>query len=173
MTNFALREQLPYRPCVGIVLFNDKGKVFAGKRLPQDKHFAKYIWQLPQGGIDKGEVAAEAALRELYEETNVKSVEIIEKTKEPLFYDLPDDLLGIGLKGKYRGQRQDWFALRFVGDEDEINVKRPANGQHRAEFSAWAWKELSEMPDLIVPFKRKVYQDLLKVFAHIGPKEAA
>ncbi len=173
MSNFALREQLPYRPCVGVVLFNNQGKVFAAKRKPQDKEFSKYIWQLPQGGIDKGEVAAEAATRELYEETNIKSVELIERTKEPLFYDLPDDLLGIGLKGKYRGQVQDWFAMRFVGDESEINVKRPANGAHPAEFSEWAWKELAEMPDLIVPFKRKVYEDLLAMFSHIGPKETA
>jgi len=170
MANPALREQMPYRACVGIVLFNNEGKVFAGKRLPKDKSFAKYVWQLPQGGIDKGEVAVEAAFRELYEETNVKSVEVIEKSKEPLLYDLPDELLGIGLKGKYRGQKQDWFAMRFVGEDSEINVKRPAKGKHKAEFSDWAWKDLSELPDLIVPFKRKVYEDVLAMFSHIGPK---
>lgn len=168
MTNYALREQLPYRLCVGILLFNPEGKVFAGKRLPQDKKFNKYSWQLPQGGIDRGEVAAEAALRELYEETSVSSVSMLGRTQEPLYYDLPDELLGIGLKGKFRGQKQDWFAFRFSGDEAEINVTKPAKGKHPAEFSDWAWKDLAEMPALIVPFKRDVYEKLVAEFGHIG-----
>lgn len=168
MPNDALREQLPYRPCVGVVLFNNDGKVFAGKRLPHDKQFNKYVWQFPQGGIDRGEVAAEAALRELYEETSITSVSMLARTEDPLHYDLPDELLGVRLKGKYRGQKQDWFAFRFTGDEAEINVKKPANGKHPAEFSDWAWKDLEQMPTLIVPFKREIYDKLVVEFGHIG-----
>lgn len=168
MANDALREQLPYRPCVGVVVFNKDGKVFAGERKGKDKEFKRYKWQFPQGGIDKGEVAAEAAMRELYEETSIRSVELIEKAPEPFYYDLPDELLGIGLKGKYRGQIQEWYAFRFIGKDKEIDVLKPAKGKHPAEFKSWAWRDLSEMPELIVPFKRDVYEKVVAAFAHLA-----
>lgn len=171
MANDALREQLPYRNCVGIVVFNKHGKVFAGERKGKDKEFNRYKWQLPQGGIDRGEVAAEAALRELYEETSIKSVKLIHKAPEPFYYDLPDELLGIGLKGKYRGQKQEWFAYRFTGNDDEINVLKPAKGKHPAEFKSWAWRDLEEMPELIVPFKRGVYEQIVATFAYITKED--
>jgi len=171
MNKSELREQLPFRPCVGIALFNAQGKVFAGKRISKNGGTSEYAWQLPQGGIDKGEDALVAAKRELYEETNVTSVELIMQAPEQFDYDLPEELIGIGLKGKYRGQRQDWFAFRFVGHEDEINVLAPAEGAHPAEFDDWAWCDLSEMPDLIVPFKRELYVKILDAFASIRPKD--
>ena len=163
-----LREKLPYRPCVGVVVFNKDGKVFSAKRKGTGPSHNQFEWQLPQGGVDKGEDAEKAAFRELYEETNISSVELIEKAPKPFYYDLPDELIGVSLKGKYRGQKQDWFALRFTGDDSEINVKSPANGQHPAEFSDWAWRDLAEMPDLIVPFKRDVYVQVVSAFTHLS-----
>ncbi|MEM9277697.1 MAG: RNA pyrophosphohydrolase [Pseudomonadota bacterium] len=157
------RESMPYRPCVGIVVFNVEGKVWAGRRIQNSETPSDYRWQLPQGGIDKGEDPLPAAQRELYEETGMQTVSLLGETAEWLNYDLPDDILGIGLKGRYRGQTQKWFAFRFEGDEAEINISEPPDGSH-PEFDQWAWKDLSEMPGLIVPFKRGIYERLVTEF---------
>jgi putative (di)nucleoside polyphosphate hydrolase len=106
-------------------------------------------------------------MRELFEESNISSIELIMRNSDWIYYDLPDDELGRALKGKYRGQRQLWFAFRFVGEESEIDVKAPGGGQFEAEFDAWRWEELSRMPDIIVPFKREAYRQVAAAFAHI------
>lgn len=161
MTKPIDRERMPYRFCAGVCVVNDKGQVFAGRRKPKAGVSQAYEWQFPQGGIDKGEDALVAAKRELYEETNMSSVELLFEVPKWLSYDLPDELLGKALKGKYRGQQQRWFVFHFIGDESEINVTQPAGGEHPAEFSEWAWRDIEEMPDLIVPFKKKLYQELV------------
>jgi putative (di)nucleoside polyphosphate hydrolase len=125
---------------------------------------------MPQGGIDKGETPIEAAWRELYEETSIKSAELVAEAPEWVYYDLPDESLGIALKGKYRGQRQRWFAFRLTGSESEINVTAPGGGAHPAEFDSWRWEELEALPDLIVPFKRDAYREVVRAFADL-PKQ--
>ncbi|MCF4097531.1 RNA pyrophosphohydrolase [Maritalea mediterranea] len=155
------REQMPYRFCAGVCLVNDKGQVFAGRRKSKPGVSQEFEWQFPQGGIDDGEAPLEAAKRELYEETNVTSIELLYEVPKWLSYDLPEPLLGKALKGKYRGQQQRWFVFRFTGDDSEINVTAPANGTHRAEFSEWAWRDIGDMPDLIVPFKKELYEQLV------------
>lgn len=155
------RERMPYRFCVGICLINDAGKVFAGRRKPKAGVPHAFEWQFPQGGIDKGEDALAAAKRELFEETNISSIDLIYEVPRWLSYDLPEELLGKALKGKYRGQQQRWYVFKFTGDESEINVTQPANGEHPAEFSEWAWRDIEEMPDLIVPFKKALYEELV------------
>ena len=165
------REDLPYRDCVGTAVFNSRGEVFIGRRKVQgDPEHSAVLgapWQMPQGGIDKGETPIEAAWRELYEETSIKAAELIAEAPEWVFYDLPDESLGIALKGKYRGQRQRWFAFRFTGDESEIDVANPGGGAHPAEFDAWRWEELERLPDLIVPFKRDAYREIVRAFADL------
>lgn len=161
MTKPIDREHMPYRFCAGVCVVNDKGEVFAGRRLAKPGVPQSHEWQFPQGGIDKGEDPLEAAKRELYEETNITSIELIYEIPKWLSYDLPEPLLGKALKGKYRGQQQRWFVFRFVGDESEINVAQPADGAHPAEFSAWAWRPIDDMPNLIVPFKKALYQELV------------
>ncbi|MDH4983320.1 RNA pyrophosphohydrolase [Hyphomicrobium sp. D-2] len=159
-----------YRPCVGIALFNRDGLVWIGRRAdaPGEPEGPGAWWQMPQGGIDKGEDPAEAALRELYEETSIRSAIIIGETDDWLRYDLPPELIGKAWKGKYRGQAQKWFAMRFDGDESEINIAAPAG--HKAEFSHWRWNPLDRVADLIVPFKRSVYQQVVSAFAsHAEP----
>jgi putative (di)nucleoside polyphosphate hydrolase len=159
---------LPYRPCVGIMLISRRGLVWVGRRRPKwaGDGFA-HIWQMPQGGITAGESAADAALRELEEETGVTSVKLLAEAPGWFSYDLPDELLGIALKGRYRGQRQKWFAMRFEGDDAEIDIA-PRRG-HKAEFDAWRWADAAELPRLIVPFKRQVYADVVAAFgAHVG-----
>jgi putative (di)nucleoside polyphosphate hydrolase len=150
-----------YRPCVGIALFNHEGQVFIGQRIGFSGDEG---WQMPQGGIDEGETPLAAALRELREETNVASVTLLGEGAEWLAYDLPADALRDSWKGRWRGQTQKWFAFRFTGQEAEIDIANPAGG-HKAEFGAWRWAELAEVPALIVPFKRGVYQSLVKQFA--------
>ena len=166
-----IREQMPYRDCVGIALFNGKGQVFIGRRKPEDdpedSSERGAPWQMPQGGIDKGEPPIDAAHRELFEETNVRSARLLAEAPEWIYYDLPDDALGIALKGKYRGQRQRWFAFLFTGPESEINVLEPADGGYPAEFDAWRWEELERTPDLIVEFKREAYLKVAAAFARI------
>ena len=156
---------LPYRDSVGIMLLNRAGRVWTGRRLPKwsgDK--SAYIWQMPQGGIDGCEAPADAAYRELREETGITSAEIVAEIPQWLTYDLPEPLLGVALKGKYRGQRQRWFAMRFWGDDSEIDIQ-PRGG--KAEFDRWRWREVSELPELIVSFKRPVYQAVVERFAYL------
>jgi putative (di)nucleoside polyphosphate hydrolase len=163
-------ESLPYRPCVGIMVLNPVGHVWAGRRIviPNDEmHGATQLWQMPQGGIDKDEDPLPAALRELHEETGMTSVSLLAEAPEWINYDLPPDLVGVALKGRFRGQTQRWFAFRFEGDESEIRINPPPGG-HTAEFDAWAWKPMDELPELIVPFKRKVYEDVIAAFRHLA-----
>jgi putative (di)nucleoside polyphosphate hydrolase len=125
---------------------------------------------MPQGGIDKGEKPRDTALRELFEETSIRSVELIAEAPDWIYYDVPDDVLGIALKGKYRGQRQRWFAFRFTGDESEIDVDDPGDGSMPAEFDAWRWEVLDRLPDLIVPFKREAYLKVVDAFRDVPQK---
>jgi len=156
-------EDLPYRPCVGVVLFNRDGLAFIGRRIGGPEHVdLTHSWQMPQGGIDTGEEPWPAALRELREETNVRSVERIGEIAEWLDYDIPRELIGQAWKGQYRGQTQKWFAMRFTGADSEIDVEQPSG--HAAEFSAWRWEPLQNVPDLVVPFKRQVYERVVKEF---------
>lgn len=164
------RLALPYRDCAGIALFNARGEVFVGRRMHdggKDRSEVDAPWQMPQGGIDKGEDARRAAERELFEETNVSSIRLIAEAPDWIFYDLPDEALGLALRGKYRGQRQRWFAFAFTGPDSEIDVARPGNGAFTAEFDAWRWADLQSTPDLIVPFKRDAYQQVVAAFAHV------
>jgi putative (di)nucleoside polyphosphate hydrolase len=160
----------PYRQCVGIALFNREGLVFIGERKGGGpEHEADgYMWQMPQGGIDEGENPYEAALRELYEETSVRSVSLLGEAPGWLSYDLPDEISGTAWKGRYRGQKQKWFALRHEGDDDEINVHEPGGGDHKAEFSSWRWARLASTPELIIPFKRKVYEGVVEAFSRFA-----
>jgi putative (di)nucleoside polyphosphate hydrolase len=161
-------EDLPYRPCVGVMLLNRAGSAFIGRRIDGPEHVDRtHAWQMPQGGIDRGEERWPAALRELREETNVRSVERIGEIAEWLNYDIPRDLVGQAWKGKYRGQTQKWFALRFLGDETEIDIEHPA-GAHQAEFAAWRWEPIQNIPDLVVPFKRAVYDRVVHEFAPLA-----
>ena len=158
---------LPYRPCVGIMLLNANNKVFIGKRKGGPEQGDNGLsWQMPQGGIDEGEDPYACARRELFEETNITSVELIAEHEGWLNYELPDALIGKAWKGKYRGQTQKWFLLRFTGNESEINVSAPAGGASKAEFCDWAWTEASKLPALIVPFKRAIYEKLSTWPAH-------
>ena len=150
-------SELAYRPCVGIMLVNMDGKVFVGQRIDN----AVEAWQMPQGGIDDGEDMKTAALRELNEETGIvrEHVEIIAKAREEHFYDLPPELIGKLWGGKYRGQRQYWFLARFLGSDEDIDIRTA-----HPEFREWKWTEPDSLPDLIVPFKRKLYRDILHEF---------
>jgi putative (di)nucleoside polyphosphate hydrolase len=161
---------LPYRPCVGIALFNRDGRVWIGMRSDKDAEGegGGHWWQMPQGGLDTGEDPHVAALRELYEETSVKSVRLIREAPDWFTYDLPTDLVPTSWGGRYRGQKQKWFALRFEGDENEIDVLHPGGGKHKAEFTDWRWERLQRLPDLIVPFKRRVYEQVVAAFADIA-----
>ncbi|CAG1001772.1 MAG: RNA pyrophosphohydrolase [Rhizobiaceae bacterium] len=163
-------ETLPYRPCVGIMVLNRDGLVWAGRRIAEDDSEmsgAKNLWQMPQGGIDAGEDPLPAARRELFEETGMRSVSLLAEAPRWINYDLPREVLGIALKGKFRGQTQKWFAFRFEGDESEIAINPPPGG-HAPEFDAWAWTPMADLPDLIVPFKRKVYEDVVAAFRHLA-----
>ena len=155
--------ELPYRACVGIMLINRAGLVWIGRRLPKwAAPTGGYVWQMPQGGIAGSEPAIAAARRELAEETSVTSAEIVGEIPGWLTYDLPSELVGVALKGRYRGQRQHWFAMRFTGEDGEIDI-RPKPG-HKAEFDAWRWARLEELPGLVVPFKRPIYERVAREF---------
>ena len=163
---------LPYRPCVGVMVLNKDGLVWAGRRIAEgntEYDGSPQLWQMPQGGIDEGEEPVTASLRELYEETGMRSVTLLEEAPEWILYDLPEHLIGIGLKGKYRGQKQRWFAYRFTGDESEIAINPPPGG-HKAEFDAWDWLPMHDLPGLIVPFKRKAYDAVVAAFGHLAGK---
>ena len=158
-------EDLPYRPCVGLCVINRKGMVFIGRRASGPEHIdATHVWQMPQGGIDEGEKPYPAALRELYEETSIKSVEKLGDIRGWLAYDIPKKIGTKAWKGKYRGQKQKWYALRFTGKDSEINVTEPGCG-HDAEFIDWRWEPMKNLPDLVVPFKRETYEQVVKAFA--------
>ena len=164
-------EALPYRPCVGIMVLNAEGLVWAGRRIAEtDSEMAgsDKLWQMPQGGIDKDEDPLPAALRELYEETGIHTVSLLAEAPDWIHYDLPEHLVGIAFKGRYRGQKQRWFAFRFEGDDSEIAINPPPGG-HEPEFDSWAWKPMERLPDLIVPFKRKVYEEVVAAFRHLAP----
>ncbi len=149
--------KLPYRPCAGVMLMNAEGLVFVGQRM--DRHTD--AWQMPQGGVEKGEAAGEAALRELEEETGVSRdlVTVLAETAGWVPYDLPHDLVPKLWKGKYRGQEQKWFLMRFHGSDSQVNLLT----EHQ-EFSAWKWLPVAELLDSIVPFKRGVYEVVLNEF---------
>lgn len=153
-------SQLPYRPCAGFMLANRQGKVFVGQRI-DSQHLG--AWQMPQGGIDPGEDTAMAALRELAEETGIGAhlVDIIARTKEPLRYDLPEDLIGKLWGGRYRGQEQHWFLGRFKGNDEDVDLE----AHDPPEFATWQWIEPQQLPDMIVPFKRDVYRAVVREFA--------
>jgi len=157
-------QSLPYRPCAGIMVLNRDGLVFIGRRSSGPEHIdATHVWQMPQGGIDENEDPYTAALRELYEETNIRSVEKLGEITEWLAYDIPRDIVGQAWGGKYRGQKQKWYALRFTGEESEIDINCPAG--HEPEFIAWRWVAMDELPDLAVPFKRQTYERVVAEFA--------
>ena len=162
-------EDLPYRPCVGMMVLNRDGLVFIGRRSGGPEHVdAVHVWQMPQGGVDPGEDIYRAALRELREETSISSVELLAESSDWLAYDLPPDVAAHAWKGRYRGQRQKWYALRFTGTESEIDVERPPGG-HEPEFIAWRWEPMQNLPDLIIPFKRAVYEKVVAEFRHLAP----
>jgi putative (di)nucleoside polyphosphate hydrolase len=159
-----------YRPCVGVALFNAKGEVFIGRR--RRKRSSDHIeegheWQMPQGGIDEGESAVDAAVRELREETNVGSVSLLAESTQWLSYDFPADVINQRWGGRYKGQRQKWFAFRFEGTDSDINIHAPAGG-HKPEFDQWRWEQLARTPELIIPFKRQVYVAVAKEFARFA-----
>jgi putative (di)nucleoside polyphosphate hydrolase len=161
-------EDLPYRPCVGVVLLNRAGLVFVGRRIGGPEHVDRtHVWQMPQGGIDPGEEPWPAALRELREETSVRSAERIGEIAEWLNYDIPRDIAGLAWKGQYRGQTQKWFAMSFRGADSEIDVTNP-DGAQETEFAAWRWEPLQNVPKLVVPFKRAVYERVVREFAHLA-----
>jgi putative (di)nucleoside polyphosphate hydrolase len=169
-TPIADGADLPYRACVGITLISRAGLVFIGRRRADagPEHVADgRAWQMPQGGIDEGEDPEAAALRELYEETNVAAGSVVRLGETPgwLSYDLPPAVLKQAWKGRYRGQTQKWFAFGFLGSDDEIDVATPGNGAFKSEFDAWRWEPIAGLPDLIVPFKRPVYEGVVDAFS--------
>lgn len=160
-------DEQVYRPCVGIMLLNSAGLVWIGRRhdAPGEPEGPGAWWQMPQGGIDENEDPAKAALRELYEETGVRSAQIFAESRDWYRYDLPPNLRPKAWGGRYCGQRQKWFAARFTGSEDEVALERPG---HKAEFDAWRWAYVDELLGLIVPFKRAVYEQVVAEFRHLA-----
>lgn len=150
-------NDLPYRPCAGVMMINHAGQVFVGQRLDSMLE----AWQMPQGGIDPGEGALAAAIRELGEETGVSpdKVELIAAAEGDFTYDLPPEMIGKVWKGKWRGQTQRWFLFRFLGEEGDIDIRTP-----HPEFRAWRWIDPEDLPRLIVPFKRELYEAVLAAF---------
>ncbi|KQM27012.1 MULTISPECIES: RNA pyrophosphohydrolase [unclassified Sphingomonas] len=152
------KTALPYRPCAGVMLLNRDGQVFVGQRLDSTLE----AWQMPQGGIDDGEAPVDAAIRELREETGVAAdkVRLIAENPAELLYDLPDDMIGKIWKGKWRGQRQRWFLFAFEGTDADIDIQTP-----EPEFRAWRWADPADLPSMIVPFKKALYEQVLAGFA--------
>lgn len=164
-------DEMPYRRCVGLALINRDGLVFIGKRRREagPEHVDDtHAWQMPQGGIDPGEEPYSAALRELYEETNVLSATLLAEAPEWYAYDLPVDVAGRAWRGRYRGQTQRWFAFRFTGADDEIDIHTPGEGRHKAEFVEWRWERLERLPAMIIPFKRQVYENVVAAFRDVA-----
>jgi putative (di)nucleoside polyphosphate hydrolase len=155
-----------YRPCVGVMLINAEGLVWVGRRFEKqnDDGVGKW-WQMPQGGIDAGEDVQAAAFRELQEETGVTSADYLTEAEGWFTYDLPDHLIGKSWGGKYRGQKQKWVALRFTGRDSDINLAPPG---HKQEFDQWKWATMDEVLDIVVPFKKAVYVQVIKALRHLG-----
>lgn len=149
-------EQRPYRPCVGIFLLNNDGLVFAGRRIDSRAE----AWQMPQGGIDAGESPLQACMREMREEIGTNTAELVSQHDEWLYYDIPLPLADRLWQGRYKGQKQKWMALRFTGDDSDINI-----ATEEPEFCEWKWLSPHDLVDLAVPFKRDVYQNVLAAFA--------
>ena len=149
-------KNLPYRHGVGMMVFNDEKQIFVGKRIDNQE-----AWQMPQGGVDKGENVEAAAKRELYEETGIQSIRIIKQSDKEYIYDLPDHLLGKIWKGKYKGQKQTWYLMKFLGPDSEININ-----QKHPEFNEWKWVSIDELPNLIVNFKKDLYQAVIAEFTN-------
>jgi putative (di)nucleoside polyphosphate hydrolase len=167
---------LPLRPCVGVVLFNAQGLVWVGRHRPKwaaqrESYVGDAVWQLPQGGIEPREPSREAAFRELREETGVGSATLIGEIPGWLTYELPAELLGIALKGKYAGHRLRWYAMRFEGDDSEIDIG--PKGALKPEFDDWRWVPLAEVPSLTVDFRRAVYEEVVQEFARFARRRAA
>ena len=161
-------DSLNYRPCVESCFSIAPARLRPGAAAAvRSSTCARHEWQMPQGGIDAGEAPYQAALRELREETNVSSTTFLAESPEWYSYDLPDGVLKKSSKGRFHGQRQKWFALRFDGDESEIDIDTPAGGQ-RPEFDAWRWESIGRLAGLIVPFKRPVYEKVVETFGHLA-----
>lgn len=157
MTNIE-DNRLPYRPCAGIMLLNNENKVFVAKRIDTDVE----AWQMPQGGIDEGEDAKAAAIRELEEETGVTDASVIAEYDGWLTYDLPDELYGKVWNGRYGGQTMKWYVMRFHGKDQDINIET-----EHPEFSTWRWADMNELEHIIVPFKKEIYRKLAEKFSNL------
>ncbi len=155
-----------YRLCAGVALTNAQGQVFLGRRRGET---GRYAWQMPQGGVDPGEDAEAAARRELYEETSVRSARLLAEAPQWVAYNLPEDARA-RFGARYRGQTQRWFLFRFEGETEEIDVAQPGGGGHKPEFSSWRWERWEALPDLVVPFKRAVYEQVVRWFAPQAPQ---
>ncbi|MGD9804474.1 MAG: RNA pyrophosphohydrolase [Hyphomicrobiaceae bacterium] len=163
------RQSMPYRIGVGIALFDEQGRLWLGRRLPKwCGDSTQAFWQMPQGGIERGELPLAAAMRELTEETGARAFVPIAEIGQWLTYEVPDDMLGVALKGRYRGQRQRWFAMRFTGRDRDFDLRRAEKKGGKAEFDAWRWATLEEAVAGIVPWKREVYSAVAEAFAPLS-----
>jgi putative (di)nucleoside polyphosphate hydrolase len=164
-----------YRPCVGIMLLNSAGLVWIGKRSEPggtENATSEYAWQMPQGGIDRGEEPLAAAKRELFEETGVRGARLLAEAPDWFSYDLPPMIGRKSWKGRYRGQTQKWFAFRFEGRDEDIDLTKTIGPNHKPEFSDWRWEHMHRLAELVIPFKRPVYEKVVASFAHLGIRPA-